>query len=397
MRQQGGNGLGRHAGERSGSRYDVHDAQEFDLQPLSKLKFKLLGSTAADLHEAENAVWDLNQRTEVLESRVLADAMLNIEAMASVRMDGRQPSAGDLFFELAGASLGARELTDATIRFQRDRASLEHTLGLGASACSVDAFKSIHESVLPPRHESSGGKLRSDLKQVGGSRYHAFGSVYTMPRPEAVPGLLDDLAAFLNEESMPVVEQAGIVHAQLINIHPFERGNGKMARAVVHFTFRYRGIATRYLLPITTVIVNASHDYVAGINACRFDGSEPEEQVNDSMNAWVSFFSNTCLKAANVAARFATACEGIQAENERRAKSRKGSAAQAIVLALPALPVFSVQMMTDYAGGSFKRVSEACKLLEQEGVLKLEKQVKRNRIYYSEEVLSTYLQIDALR
>jgi len=133
MRQQGENGSGSRAGERFGSRYDVHDAQEFDLQPLSELKFKLLGSTAADLHEAENAVWDLNQRTAVLESRVLADAMLNIEAMASVRMDGRQPSARTLFFDMVGASLGARELTDAAIRYQRDRASLEHTLSMWKS------------------------------------------------------------------------------------------------------------------------------------------------------------------------------------------------------------------------------------------------------------------------
>ena len=66
---------------RGGYTYDVHDAQEFDLQPLSELRFKLLGSTAADIHVAENAVWDLNQRTEVLDNRVLADAMYSEEVL----------------------------------------------------------------------------------------------------------------------------------------------------------------------------------------------------------------------------------------------------------------------------------------------------------------------------
>ena len=383
---------------RGGSRdYDIHDAEEFDLQLLSGLKFRLTSDTTADLNEAENAIWDLNNRKFGVDQAVCSDAMLNVEAMASVRMDGRQPNAREIFFQLADTEVRGSEEPDHLVRYRRDRASLEYALGLSSAACSVETFRKIHERVLPPRHEGAGGKLRTDLKQVGGSRYHSFGSVYTMPSPDKVGPLLEDLASFINSTTMIVVEQAALAHAQLVNIHPFERGNGKMARAVVHFVFSYRGIAPRYLLPITPVIVTSNHDYIAGINACQMDGSEPEGVLADNMNAWLSYFSTSCLKAANITVDFMVACEEALAAYEQKVKLRKGSAARLIMESLPAMPVFSAQMAADRVGCSFKRASEACKQLKEAGVLHLVAEVKRNRIYYSDEVLNAYMQIDALR
>jgi Fic family protein len=377
--------------------YDIHDAEAFELQPISKLRFQLDSETAATLNDAENAIWDLNSRPHKLPNATYAQALLNVEAMASVRMDGRPPSARDIFLELADAEVHGSEKPEYIVRYERDRASLVYTLGLTSRACTVDDIRNIHARSLPPRHEQKGGKLRDDLKQVGGSRYHTFGTVYKMPPPERIDELLEDLVAFMEQEEILVVEQAGIAHAQFINIHPFERGNGKMGRIVVHYELAYRGIAPNFLLPITPVIVTSSHDYVAGINACQLDGSEDPEVIGRNMNDWIWYFSTVCSKAANITSRFISSSDELIGSLEEKNKFRKGSAALQILEYLPALPAFSVQMAADKVGCSFKRASEACKQLQEMGILSLLADVKRNRVYYSPEMLEIYLDIDALR
>ena len=377
--------------------YDIHDAKAFQLQPLSSLRFILESNTVADMTVAENAIWDMNQRETAAGWETYADAMLNIEALASVRMDGRPPSARDIFFERAELSNKQAEPPDHIVRYERDRASLVHALELAEAGATVDMFCDIHRRVLPPKNSAAGGQLRTGMKQVGGSRYHTFGTAYVMPRPEEVRPLLEDLAAFLNDDEQPVIEQAGIAHAQLVNIHPFERGNGKMARMMVHHSLRYRGIAKRYLLPITCEIVNSNHDYVAGIDGCKISGSESEEEVNERVNDWLSYFASICLRSAGMSSAFIMTCDSFVRRALGKAHVRAGSAAQRLIKALPALPVFTVRMVEEYLDCSFKRASEACKTLERAGVIALRDQVKRNRIYYSSDILDKYLTIDALR
>ena len=58
-------------------------------------------------------------------------------------------------------------------------------------------------------------------------------TVYEGPDPGAVPGLMAELASFLNEQSdVPVMIRAAMGHLNLVMIHPFSDGNGRMARCL---------------------------------------------------------------------------------------------------------------------------------------------------------------------
>lgn len=394
---EGAGGEFRTQGADGPSEFDIHDAEAFSLIPLRMLRFPLDSKVKADLVEASNAIQDWNWRPVELDRAIYADAFLNIEAMASVRMDGKPPSADTIFFEEAEASFDCGTSVDHLVRYQRDRRSLQYALELAKGPCTVESFRSIHSKVLPPRHASTGGRLRDDLKQVGGSRYHLFGGAYTMPAPEDIEPLLEDLARFMNDLHIPVVEQAAIAHAQLVNIHPFERGNGKMARMVVNTTLRYREISPYYLLPFTPVVVTSSHDYVSGIDACKFCGNESFTRVEQSANAWLSYFAICCRKAVELSVRFMDECEEIYRRQSEGLNLRKNSAVSRLLRSLPAMPTFSVQMAADRLGCSFKRASEAAKRLAEEGCVELLGNARRKRIYSCPAVLDAYLHIDALR
>ncbi|MGN0072431.1 MAG: Fic family protein, partial [Coriobacteriales bacterium] len=356
---------------KNSSEFDIHDATAFSLAPLSKLRFALHNNTAADLVEAGDAIWDLNQRPTKLDKTVYADAFLNIEALASVRMDGKQPSADTIFYEKAAASFAPGTSIDFLIRYQRDRNALEYALELAREDCSVESLCKLHGKALPPRHSGMGGILRDNLKQVGGSRYHLFGGAYAMPAPEDVELLLEDCTRFMNDTGIPVVEQAGIAHAQLVNIHPFERGNGKMARMAIYIILRHQNASPHLLLPFTPSIVTSNHDYVAGIDACRFGLDTPKQEVEQNANAWLQYFSACCLKSVGMCSRFMAECEEFYEKQVGRLSLRKDSASFKLLRSLPAIPTFTVQMAADYLGCSFKRASEAAKQLAAEGVIEL--------------------------
>ena len=68
--------------------------------------------------------------------------------------------------------------------------------------------------------------------------------VYRSPDPEALPRLLDGLAAWLGgpSASKPTLVVAGIVHARLLEWQPFPGANGRVARAAARMVLRARGL-----------------------------------------------------------------------------------------------------------------------------------------------------------
>ena len=58
--------------------------------------------------------------------------------------------------------------------------------------------------------------------------------VYEGPDPDQVPSLVDELVVELNEDSgaYPAMVRAAMAHLNLVMVHPFKDGNGRMARAL---------------------------------------------------------------------------------------------------------------------------------------------------------------------
>jgi Fic family protein len=67
--------------------------------------------------------------------------------------------------------------------------------------------------------------------------------VYEGPDVELVPGLVDELVAQLNSDSrFPAMVRAAMAHLNLVMIHPFSDGNGRMARCLQSLVLAREGI-----------------------------------------------------------------------------------------------------------------------------------------------------------
>ncbi len=78
-----------------------------------------------------------------------------------------------------------------------------------------------------------------------------------------------DLLAYVNGDDHPALAQAAIAHAQFETIHPFADRNGRTGRALIHVILRRRGLAPRWVPPISLVLATWASDYIAGLTAYR--------------------------------------------------------------------------------------------------------------------------------
>lgn len=159
-------------------------------------------------------------------------------------------------------------------------------------------------------------------------------------------GLIDDLCAFCNDDSLPAVAQAALAHAQFETIHPFADGNGRTGRGLIHLVLRRRGLATRVLPPVSLVLATWAGDYIGGLTATRYQGPVTGEAARTGMNQWIGTFAGACVRAAEDAASFENRVEQIETRwRAQIGQVRVDSATDLLLRALPGAPIITVSVL----------------------------------------------------
>ena len=91
-----------------------------------------------------------------------------------------------------------------------------------------------------------------------------YGDRFEYASPEETPSLMTDLVDWYNqaekEGKLSPVELAALFHYRYIRIHPFEDGNGRIARLMVNF------ILFRHDYPMIVVRSRKKHDYLEALH-----------------------------------------------------------------------------------------------------------------------------------
>jgi Fic family protein len=123
--------------------------------------------------------------------------------------------------------------------------------------------------------------------------------VYHPPPPEALPALLDGLAGWLGHGSatMPAVVVAGIVQGRLLEWHPFEAANGRVARAASRLVLRARGVDPQGLAVVERRLAADPAGYYAEIAATI--------RRRGDLAPWLERYAEAVLAGLRAAARAA--------------------------------------------------------------------------------------------
>lgn len=88
-------------------------------------------------------------------------------------------------------------------------------------------------------------------------------AAYTAPDAERVPGLADELVAWLNEGDLetPALVRAAMAHLNLVAIHPWPDGNGRMSRALQTLVLAREGLVAPEFSSIEEWLGRARNTY----------------------------------------------------------------------------------------------------------------------------------------
>jgi Fic family protein len=75
------------------------------------------------------------------------------------------------------------------------------------------------------------------------------------------------------------------VHAQFETIHPFDDGNGRTGRTLIHVVLRRRGLTEVFVLPISVVFARDRDRYIDGLTAYR----------RGDVDGWVETFATAAV------------------------------------------------------------------------------------------------------
>ncbi|MBM3486537.1 MAG: Fic family protein [Alphaproteobacteria bacterium] len=171
------------------------------------------------------------------------------------------------------------------------RNALSYILQLAADphfAYGEGVIKGLHYMMLGHELTEHPGRWRPGASFV---RRDPDGDiVYEGPDAALVPALMTELVAALNhDDGLPAMVRAALAHLNLVMIHPFSDGNGRMARALQTMVLAREGVLDPRFSSIEEYLGRNTLDYYAVLAAVGGGARQPR---NDAL-PWVRF----CLVA----------------------------------------------------------------------------------------------------
>jgi Fic family protein len=351
--------------------YDV-----FLPDPLDGYGPSMSAETSAVVSDAEQALVRIGSN-HARALAPLARLLLRTESIASSKVEGLAVDVHDLARGEARADTGGR-LSSTTAEVLANIGAMELAVEDATAAPAFDRAQvtAIHARLMATAaNQRMSGRIRTTQNWIGGNDYNPCGADFVPPPPEMVSTLLDDVCGAVRSDALPPLVQAALVHAQFETIHPFDDGNGRTGRALVHVVLRRRGLTPHYVPPISVVFAADREGYIAGLVAYR-DGD---------VDAWVERFAVAAKRAADLAAVYldevAALTERWRGQLRAHAAPRADAAAWAIIEELPAHPVINSVVAAAATGRAKAAVHAGLEHLEQAGVLVPLSAGRRNRTW----------------
>jgi Fic family protein len=223
---------------------------------------------------------------------------------------------------ISDEALKTSEIEGEILNRSSVQSSLIHQFGLGPGAPRIPAAErgiaemmvNLYRSFAQPlTDEVMFGwhrMLMGDDRQIaviGGYRTHpdpmqvVSGTDYKRtvhfeaPPSKNVPAQMKTFIKWFNDTApegkrpLPPLTRAGIAHLYLVCIHPFEDGNGRIARALAEKALA-QGIGQPTLIALAYTIQRKRKDYYAAL-----ERNNKDQEITD----WQTYFANTILEAQN--------------------------------------------------------------------------------------------------
>ena len=344
-----------------------------------------LASLQTILAEANQAIGRLDGLTSAFpDLKFFLYSYVRKEAVLSSQIEGTQSSLSDLLLyenaETPGVPL------DDVQEVSNYVAALNHGLKRlrGGFPLSLRLIREIHEVLLSKGRGSHAqpGEFRRSQNWIGGTR--PGNAAYVPPPPEYVLDCMGQLESFLHleENSLPLLVRAGLVHAQFETVHPFLDGNGRVGRLLITFMLCAKEVLREPILYLSLFFKKHRRLYYDRLNGTRED---------EGWTAWMDFFFQGVRDTAIQSARTATNIDKLFRTDKEKIEHFGRGAASAMLIYRHAQvnPLFSIKSAAREMKVSFPTASAAVARMLEAGILRESSGKRRDRLF----LYSKYLDV----
>ncbi|MBX3117049.1 MAG: Fic family protein [Cryobacterium sp.] len=216
--------------------------------------------------------------------------------------------------DAAAVALGEEPLstdTETTLVLSGYRSAMTYVLQLVQEpdlAVSEDLVKSLHFMMTNYSLEDRPGRWRVGPGFV--QREQTGEIVHEGAEATAVPRLMSAVVREINAQSEPAIIRAAMVHLNLVMIHPFKDGNGRMARCLQSLVLAADGTLAPVFMSVEEYLgrnTQAYYDVLAEVGGGTW---QPQRDARP----WIRFMLTAHLRQAETHARRVQSSERVWIE-----------------------------------------------------------------------------------
>ena len=198
-----------------------------------------------------------------------------------------------------------------------------------------------------------------------------YGDQFEYATPEETPALMSDLVDWYNDAErsgkFTPIELAAIFHYRYIRIHPFEDGNGRIARLMVNY------ILTRHDYPMIVVRSRKKKEYLEALHRTDLTvGAAPSLGAHASkrdIQQFLTYFTNLFIDEVSYDIQFLTERgDNVWWFDGERVKFRSAST-NIILNRMYEQPNSTIPQLAKAAGISLTAVNKQLRLLTEKGYI----------------------------
>lgn len=329
------------------------------------------------LTKAERAIAVLDGAVQTLPHPDNFFAMsMRREAVLSCRIDGVESRVDHLVRREAGFAVEheAAEFDEAFNYLQAMRAGVA---AIVKRPMTTSLIRQLHRQLLDgdEEHNNSAGELRQQQTWIGRPGCSIVDAMFVPAPPRHLNDLLRLLESFLYDESLPVLLQVGLAHAQFETIHPFLSKNGRVGRLLISLLLSQKDVLQSPVLTLSDYFREHRQAYYGHLQRIRETGD---------WEGWLKFFLNGIEQSSQYATE--TAIRAVaQRERDRRGVTdefgRVAANGLRVLERLYQTPFIRVQDLVDMSGLTFQASNNLMNKFIDQGILSEATGQARNRLF----------------
>lgn len=324
---------------------------------IAQMRFNIDPDLAARAEDARAAVTRFDAELSALfagEFAPLSAVLLRTESASSSQIENITVGAKAL--SLAGVGL-AKSGSNARL-VQANVEAMNRALEV-TGPLTPDHILAVHFALMHSQDGTDPGRFRDQQVWIGGTDFSPHGAEFVPPNQSRIEESIEDLCAFTERTDLPLLAHAALVHAQFETIHPFNDGNGRTGRALVHVMLRNGGATTRTTVPVSAGLLADTDAYYAALTAYR----------SGNLSPIIDEFSRAAFAAVRNGRQLAAELKQLHDDWTNNLHARKDAVAWRILPFLLRQPSVTSKLIQETMKVTQPAADNALRQLQQAGAL----------------------------